>query len=237
MRRPGAVAEDLTAQTFLGAVQAVRRDRPGHAVEGLADGGGPQQAGRPLAPAGPRGAGPAARWPPPEQSYDDPWDAELDAVRAREVLDRLSARTTGWRSPCATSTTCPSPRWPSCIDRTVHATEALLVRARARLPPGLHRGRGAAMPDPFDALRAPVVPTDPDPGFAARLRARLEQALRLPEGVDVTVTTLEPLEPRRPRPAPPRMVLTPYLAVADARRALDWYADAFGARLRRRARS
>ncbi len=81
------------------------------------------------------------------------------------------------------------------------------------------------MPDPFESLRTAVVPTRPDPAFEARLRARLEDALTLPEGVDVTVTTLE---------APPvaRMALTPYLAVADARRAIDWYLDAFGARLR-----
>jgi len=94
------------------------------------------------------------------------------------------------------------------------------------------------MPDPFTNLRAPVVPTPPDPGFAARLRARIEEALRLPEGVDVTVTTLDDLEhlddgtSATAAEAVPRMALTPYLAVADARRALDWYADAFGARLR-----
>lgn len=33
------------------------------------------------------------------------------------------------------------------------------------------------MSDPFDALREPAVPIDPDPRFAARLRARLEQAV------------------------------------------------------------
>ena len=37
------------------------------------------------------------------------------------------------------------------------------------------------MTDPFDALREPVVPTDPDPDFAASLRARIERALALPE--------------------------------------------------------
>jgi len=42
------------------------------------------------------------------------------------------------------------------------------------------------MTDPLDALWAPVTPADPDPAFAARLRARLERALRLPEGVAVT---------------------------------------------------
>jgi len=70
------------------------------------------------------------------------------------------------------------------------------------------------MTDPFDGLRAPVVPADPDPAFAARLRARLERALALPRGV-------QPMTP-----------LIPYLAVpvGSGRRALDWYADILGAR-------
>ncbi len=98
------------------------------------------------------------------------------------------------------------------------------------------------MADAFEALRAeyrlaPYPPTDPDPGFAARLRARLEQALTLPEGVDVTVTTLETeLVPEAAAsdaaPAASRMAITPYLAVAGGARALDWYTDAFGARRR-----
>jgi len=87
------------------------------------------------------------------------------------------------------------------------------------------------MPDPFESLRTAVVPTRPDPAFEARLRARLEDALTLPEGVDVTVTTLDTPSPAA-TPATAPMALTPYLAVADARRAIDWYADAFGARLR-----
>ena len=90
------------------------------------------------------------------------------------------------------------------------------------------------MADPFTTLRTPVVPTRPDPAFEARLRARLEDALTLPEGVDVTVTTLEApaTTATATTPAAARMALTPYLAVADARRAIDWYADVFGARLR-----
>ena len=92
------------------------------------------------------------------------------------------------------------------------------------------------MPDAFETLRAPIVPIEPDPDFTARLRTRLAVALTLPEGVDVTVTTLDDLHETDqapvPAPASARMVLTPYLAVADARRALDWYAEAFGARLR-----
>jgi predicted enzyme related to lactoylglutathione lyase len=88
------------------------------------------------------------------------------------------------------------------------------------------------MPDPFDALRAPVAPAVPDPAFAARLRARLERALDLPEGVAVTdiAVTLAGREP----PAEPleRGAAVPYLAVRGARGALDWYASVLGARLR-----
>ena len=93
------------------------------------------------------------------------------------------------------------------------------------------------MPDAFATLRTPVVPTRPDPEFAARLRTRLAEALTLPEGVDVTVTTLDDMQAAvsptaGPAAAGPTMVLTPYLAVADGRRALEWYAEAFGARTR-----
>jgi predicted enzyme related to lactoylglutathione lyase len=36
--------------------------------------------------------------------------------------------------------------------------------------------------DPFEALRSPTVAIDPDPAFAARLRARIERALDQPSG-------------------------------------------------------
>ncbi|HEV3451369.1 MAG TPA: VOC family protein [Acidimicrobiia bacterium] len=84
------------------------------------------------------------------------------------------------------------------------------------------------MPDPFEALRTPITPVDPDPSFTARLRARLERALALPTGVTVSTLTLEPDPTTTAAPA----VITPYLAVAGATRALDWYAEAFGARRR-----
>jgi predicted enzyme related to lactoylglutathione lyase len=54
------------------------------------------------------------------------------------------------------------------------------------------------MADPFRVLRAPVTPADPDPAFAARLRARLERALDLPEGVAVSDTGAI----MQPHPAP-----------------------------------
>ncbi|HEY6277976.1 MAG TPA: VOC family protein [Streptosporangiaceae bacterium] len=87
------------------------------------------------------------------------------------------------------------------------------------------------MTDPFGVLRLPVTPADPDPAFAARLRARLERALDLPEGVAVTdISTLQKAE----QEAPPeeRGAAIPYLAVRGARAALDWYGQVLGARLR-----
>ena len=86
------------------------------------------------------------------------------------------------------------------------------------------------MPDPFERLRAPVTPVDPDPAFAVRLRARLERALSLPRGVPVTAVDLD-LDPVTIVPATPGAAI-PYLAVSDGRAAIDWYADVLGARLR-----
>ncbi|BBZ00688.1 glyoxalase [Mycolicibacterium chitae] len=89
--------------------------------------------------------------------------------------------------------------------------------------------------DPLEVLRGDDTPVRPDPEFAARLRRRLESALSLPpgsEGVEMsgTDTAIAELGTRTdatfviPRPA-----ALPYLSVPDARRALRWYADAFGA--------
>jgi hypothetical protein len=43
------------------------------------------------------------------------------------------------------------------------------------------------MPDPFEALRTAPTPIDPDPAFAARLRARVVRALLTSQG-DLNVT-------------------------------------------------
>ncbi|KAA9166772.1 glyoxalase [Amycolatopsis acidicola] len=75
------------------------------------------------------------------------------------------------------------------------------------------------MTDPLDALRAPVRPADPDPRFAAELRERLRRAVLMGEEMTTTET---------PAQAELRS-LTPYLAVSDARRALDFYVEVFGA--------
>jgi uncharacterized glyoxalase superfamily protein PhnB len=85
------------------------------------------------------------------------------------------------------------------------------------------------MTDPFEALSEPVVPVDPDPRFAARLRARMERALLDPTGATMTTATARPDTPATDLPL---RSLTPCIAVDDARAALDWYGRAFGARRR-----
>jgi uncharacterized glyoxalase superfamily protein PhnB len=72
------------------------------------------------------------------------------------------------------------------------------------------------MTDPLDALRSPVEPVEPDPTFAERLRAELRQAVLNPLGGTMTETITVP-------------TLSPYIVVSDARRALAWYTEVFGA--------
>ncbi|MEU3272105.1 VOC family protein [Saccharomonospora sp. NPDC006951] len=74
--------------------------------------------------------------------------------------------------------------------------------------------------DPFDALRLPAQPVDPDPIFAEELRDALRAAVL--NGGDMTTT--------EPATSQARVhSLTPYLAVPDAREALDFYVEVFGA--------
>ena len=86
------------------------------------------------------------------------------------------------------------------------------------------------MNDPLDALHTPLEPADPDPAFAADLRARIERALLHPEDSTMTSTLNSPT---RADPAAARLhAITPYLAVTDARAAVAFYTTAFGARPR-----
>jgi RNA polymerase sigma-70 factor (ECF subfamily) len=128
-----ALAEDLTAETFLAAVDAVRRVPPatvsipwlvGVARHKLADHWRRQaredRSLRSVATASLEEAG----------AGDDPWDGWLDALTAREVLGRLGphhrlALTLRYLDGL------PVPEVARLLDRTLHATEALLVRARA----------------------------------------------------------------------------------------------------------
>jgi len=88
------------------------------------------------------------------------------------------------------------------------------------------------MTDPFEALREPVTPADPDPGFARRLRLRLSReifASTVPTGGTMSQQTAAIGAVREPAWPP---ALTPYIVVSDARRAMDWYIEVFGAQRR-----
>lgn len=98
--------------------------------------------------------------------------------------------------------------------------------------------------DPLAVLHGDELPVQPDPAFAARLRARLETALSLPNrtgGVDMSGidTAIEELKMSTAEPevaddvvtAAPRPAALPYLCVGNAREAIAWYVDIFGASL------
>jgi RNA polymerase sigma-70 factor (ECF subfamily) len=131
LRRCGraGLAEDLCAQTFLAAVGAVRRSDPaplsvawliGVARHKLVDHWRAQsreEQGLALLSGGSEAEG------------DDPWDAQLDALRAEDTLAKLipphrAALTLRYLDDLTV------PDVAAHLDRTLHATEGLLVRAR-----------------------------------------------------------------------------------------------------------
>jgi uncharacterized glyoxalase superfamily protein PhnB len=83
--------------------------------------------------------------------------------------------------------------------------------------------------DPFEALREPVTPTDPDPGFARRLRLRLTREVFASPGGTMSQQTAVTRVEREPAWPP---TLAPYIVVSDARRAMGWYIEVFGAQQR-----
>jgi RNA polymerase sigma-70 factor (ECF subfamily) len=125
--RNRAVAEDLTSETFLAAVRAGQIDPPpvvstpwlvGVARHKLADHWRRQTREERAAEA----VGVSV-------DVDDPWDAHIDHARAIEVLDAVGphhrvALTLRYVDGCSV------PEVAEILGRTVHATEALLVRAR-----------------------------------------------------------------------------------------------------------
>jgi uncharacterized glyoxalase superfamily protein PhnB len=85
------------------------------------------------------------------------------------------------------------------------------------------------MTDPFEVLREPVTPADPDPDFAGRLRLRLTREVFAPPGGTMSQQTAATQAVHEPAWPP---ALTPYIVVSDARRAMDWYVEVFGAQRR-----
>jgi RNA polymerase sigma-70 factor, ECF subfamily len=126
-----ALAEDLTAETFMAAVAAARRERPpeltvawlvGVARHKLVDHWRRTDRER-------RGLGVIYRGAEP---VDDPWEAQIDVAAAHAALSRLSAHQRAaltLRYLDGLSVTEVAEQ----LGRSLHATETLLVRARAAL--------------------------------------------------------------------------------------------------------
>ena len=126
-----ALAEDLTAESFLAAVAAARKPDPPPVTVGWLIGVARHKL--------------VDHWRALEREQrglrrlgvdrvdaDDPWDVTLDALRARQALSRLgphhrAALTLRYLDGL------PVPAVADHLGRTVHATEALLVRAREAL--------------------------------------------------------------------------------------------------------
>ncbi len=227
-----SLAEDLTSQTFLAAAHAVRRGGPttlsaawlmtvarnkmvdhwrreAREERGMTLLGGPEPT-------------------------DDPWDGHLDALRARETLEALGAHHRAALTLRYVDNL-PVAEVAQALERSLHATERCWSEPGRLSGASTSETRPVTMPDTHpqsfeatlgEALRSRPEPAYPERRFAARLRARLERALTLPKGVDVTMTTIDPSAVIA---EPATMEVTPYLAVTGARRALEWYADVFGA--------
>jgi uncharacterized glyoxalase superfamily protein PhnB len=92
------------------------------------------------------------------------------------------------------------------------------------------------MTDPFESLREPVSPVDPDLYFAEVLRRRLTREVFASSGGTMSQQTTATSQQATAIPAgrepASRPALAPYIIVSDARRALDWYAEAFGGQRR-----
>ena len=147
------LAEDLTSDTFLAAVEAVRRSTPatdvpltvpwliGIARHKLADHWRTQTRDRRRQD--------ALTIDLADEPGEDPWDAQLDRMLAQQTLHELHPAQHAVLSLRYVDDL-TVPQCAAALDRTVHATEALLVRARkafrAAYPPAAptntHREEG-----------------------------------------------------------------------------------------------
>jgi RNA polymerase sigma-70 factor (ECF subfamily) len=124
-----ALAEDLTEETFVAALDACRKPSPpslsvawliGVARHKLVDHWrrlAREQRGLRIVAGG-------------LTEPEDPWDERLDAIVARQVLDTLGPHHKAVLT-LRYLDGLPVADVARCLDRTLHATEALLVRARS----------------------------------------------------------------------------------------------------------
>ena len=134
-----SVAEDLTSETFVAAVTAVKERKVSNLTTAWLVGVARHKL--------------VDHWRREEResrrlqavaddtvAIDDPWDARLDQGRAHEVLAEIGAH---HRAALTLRYLdgLPVPEVAECLDRTVHATEALLVRARVAFRHAYEAGR------------------------------------------------------------------------------------------------
>jgi RNA polymerase sigma-70 factor (ECF subfamily) len=138
--RDAPTAEDLTAETFVAAVRAAGRSDEvsvpwliGVARHKLVDHWRRRDRDERL----------VARITDQPVARNDPWDVHLDALRVEDVLARLGAH---HRAALTLRYVdgLPVPEVADLLGRTVHATEALLVRARGAFRRLYESGEGDA---------------------------------------------------------------------------------------------
>lgn len=135
-----ALAEDLTAEAFLAAVEAVRRGTLAEPSTAWLV----RVARNKLVDHWRRQARHERKLAVLESGSvveDDPWDERLDALRARQTLAALGAH---HRAALTLRYVdgLPVAEVADALDRTLHATEALLVRARRAFRSAYDRGDG-----------------------------------------------------------------------------------------------
>lgn len=125
-----ATAEDLAAETFLAAVRACRGDPPPSPTVGWLIGIARHKLVDHWRAAERERRALRASAEPDAVSAVDPWDTELDVLLAHEVL---AAQTPVHRAALTLRYLdgLDVPAVAEHLGRTVHATEALLVRARS----------------------------------------------------------------------------------------------------------
>lgn len=121
-------AEDLTSETFLAAMDAARKQPASPITVPWLIGVARHKLADHYRRRHDRFSVPVAELPEPVEPADQ-WDAELDRIVAESVLARLGDQ---HRTVLALRylDDCSVPECAELIGRTVHATEALLVRAR-----------------------------------------------------------------------------------------------------------